>query len=102
MNEKYFISYNIRMRTPIGIRFGHMAVYKNYGKLSGYLDILRHIEPFEGTVDEEGNCELYGKIITLVRTISYAATGKITPDGLKLLINDENHVLEITGTPGDS
>lgn len=92
-------AYSVSMRTPIGVRRGHMTVYQRPGKISGYLDILNHEEPFTGTVDEEGNCEITGKIVTLIRTICYTATGRITPDSLTLSISDERHVLEITGIP---
>ena len=99
MNKDNSLAFDVRMRTPIGIRLGRMTVCKNLSKVSGYLDILNHSEPFEGTIDAEGNCELFGKIITLMRTISYEATGRITPDRLELSITDDRQVLEITGTP---
>ena len=66
---------------------------------NGHLDILKHSEPFEGTIDSDGNCKIFGKIITLMRTINYEATGKITPASLELSITDDRHVLKIIGTP---
>ncbi|MGN1472494.1 MAG: hypothetical protein ACI4WZ_00320 [Eubacteriales bacterium] len=98
-NEDNSLAFDVRMRTPIGIRLGHMTVCRNLGRVSGCLDILNHSEPFEGTIDDEGNCELFGKIITLMRTISYEATGKITPDSLELSITDDRQILQIFGTP---
>lgn len=99
MNEKNIENYDVCMRTPVGNRLGHMTVCTNAGRVSGYLDILNHREPFDGTIDEAGNCEVSGKIITLMRTISYDAAGTITQGGIKLFIKDDNNVLEITGTP---
>lgn len=99
MNQEHALNFDIRMRTPIGIRLGHMTVCRSLGRISGQLDILKHSEPFEGTIDDEGNCEMSGKIITLMRTINYKANGKITPDSLMLSIMDGRHILEITGTP---
>ncbi|MGN0526399.1 MAG: hypothetical protein ACI4IF_03110 [Acutalibacteraceae bacterium] len=99
MDELKSVSYDIHMRTPIGIRQGRMTVCCDLDKVSGYLDIFKHSEPFEGTIDSEGNCKIIGKIITLVRTISYEAIGKITPDSLTLSIIDDRHILKITGTP---
>lgn len=99
MNEQYSADYDVRMRTPVGIRLGHMTVCRNLGKVSGFLDILNHSEPFEGIIDHDGNCELSGKMITLMRTIRYVATGRITPDSLTLSVRDERNVFEMTGTP---
>lgn len=99
MSESFFTTYNIRMRTSIGIRLGHMTVCRTEGTIHGSLDILRHSEPFAGTVDADGNCRINGKIVTLMRTIDYAATGRITPNSLILSFTDDRHVLEITGTP---
>ena len=45
-----------------------------------------------------GTEEIIGKIITLMRTINYVATGKITSDSLSLSITDDRYVLKITGT----
>lgn len=98
MSQEISGEYDVRMRTPVGIRLGHMSVYQNLGEIKGYLEILNHSEPFKGTIDDEGNCELTGKIITLMRTISYVAVGRITPDSLELSIKDGHHILEITGT----
>ncbi|MGN0553909.1 MAG: hypothetical protein ACI4I1_11015 [Oscillospiraceae bacterium] len=99
MNESTPIAYDVRMNTPIGVRLGHMTVLRNLDTVSGHLDILKHCEPFEGTIDSDGNCKICGKIITLMRTISYEATGKITPDSLELSITDDRHILKIIGTP---
>ncbi len=60
MNEQYSADYDVRMRTPVGIRLGHMTVCRNLGKVSGFLDILNHSEPFEGIIDHDGNCEFMG------------------------------------------
>lgn len=97
--EKQCMAYEVRMQTSVGIRLGQMIVYRDGDRLNGYFEILNHNEPFEGTVDSEGNCRLHGRIITLMKTINYEAKGKITMEGLNLSIADEKHVLEITGTP---
>lgn len=99
MNEKYSTVYDIQMKTPIGIRLGRMTVHKNFDRVNGCLDILNHSEVFEGIIDINGNCDIVGKIITLMKTINYKASGKITSDGLNLFIKDRHYVFEITGTP---
>lgn len=98
MNEPTSVNYSIRMETPIGIRFGKMTVLCNSETVSGRLDILQHIEPFEGKIDTHGNCEITGKIVTLMRTIKYVARGNISPDSLSLSLADGRHILKITGT----
>ncbi|MGM9653508.1 MAG: hypothetical protein ACI3XP_07720 [Eubacteriales bacterium] len=98
-NEDHALAFDVRMRTPVGIRFGHMTVCRTLGRVRGHLDILNHCEPFDGTIDDGGNCKLSGRIITLMRTINYEATGTITPDSLELSITDDRHILKIIGTP---
>lgn len=101
-NEDKSLTFDVRMNTPVGVRSGHMTVLRNSNTVSGHLDILKHSEPFEGTIDSDGNCKIFGKIITLMRTISYEATGKITPDSLELSFTDDRHILKIIGTPCQS
>lgn len=90
--------YDICMHTPIGVRKGHMTVQCCLDSVSGHLDILKHRKPFAGTIDSDGNCKIAGQIITLMRTINYVATGKISSDSLSLSLIDGRHVLKITGT----
>ena len=98
MSEAMDRAYDIRMQTSIGVRLGHMTVCRRDDEINGYLEILNHKEPFEGTIDADGNCKVAGTIITLMRTIHYVAIGNMTPDSLTLSITDGHHVLDITGT----
>lgn len=93
------ILYDVRMRTSIGTRFGQMSVARNEDRVSGFLDILRHKEPFEGTIDRDGSCTLQGTLVTLMRTVHFQAVGKILPEKLELSMKDGHHLLEITGEP---
>jgi hypothetical protein len=99
MNAGNSLAFDVCMRTPVGTRTGRMTVFCNTDTVSGRLDILNHSEPFEGTMDRDGNCRLYGKIITLMRAIEYEAIGKIAHDSLELSIIDDRYIFEITGTP---
>lgn len=98
MDNQNLSAFNVRMQTPVGIRLGKVYVYRDDNRLNGQFHILKHNEPFQGIIDNEGNCEISGKIITLMRTINYVATGKITSDSLTLSITDDHYVLKITGT----
>lgn len=97
MNEQAVINYDVRLRTPIGLKKGQMTVTRNKGRISGTLDVLKHKEDFGGTIDEEGNCELSGKMVTLMQTINYDATGVMTDDRVELLLIDGCRVFEIKG-----
>ncbi|MGM9624966.1 MAG: hypothetical protein ACI3XM_04575 [Eubacteriales bacterium] len=90
--------YDVRMHTPLGDRLGEMTVLRDNDRLSGSLSILGHNEPFVGVVDAYGNCALSGKIITLMRTIRFAAAGKMTENGFTLSIPDGNHILNLIAT----
>ncbi|MGN0378151.1 MAG: hypothetical protein ACI4EU_01030 [Butyrivibrio sp.] len=102
MCEEFSEVYDVHMKTSIGVRSGQMTVYQSLGKVHGSLDILNHCEPFEGIINSDGSCILHGKIITLIKTINYMATGEITPQNLTLSIADSRYLLEITGTPHKS
>lgn len=99
MDENKSVTYNILMKTPIGIKKGFMTVSQNGSQIRGCLDILNHSEPFEGEIAEDGSCVLLGTIVTLVRTVRYRAKGSITEDGLTLFVADGNDILKITGVP---
>lgn len=101
MGNSIASAYDVRMRTPIGIRLGRITVVREREHISGFFEILNHREPFEGSIDREGNCRLTGKLITLMRTVTYQAIGKILPEELTLRIQDGRHTLEITGKPAE-
>ncbi|MGN1191391.1 MAG: hypothetical protein ACI4S0_01860 [Dorea sp.] len=90
--------YNILMETPIGDRPGTMEVQIEYGQVNGCLNVLEHSETFEGEIDEQGNCCISGKIITLLNTIPYTATGRIETDTLELALKGKKNIFNITGT----
>ncbi len=89
--------YRILMQTPIGDRAGTLEVQIEQNKIHGYLDMLNHSEPFVGSIDEEGCCCIRGRLITLMNTIPYTASGHITPDSLHLLLKGGRHLFPITG-----
>ncbi len=96
--DKNVRSYNIQMDTQIGPRYGRITVTNESNKLNGTIEILEHIEPFEGIIDNEGKCEISGRIVTLTRTILYTARGTITPNALSLLLYGDKSIYKITGS----
>lgn len=91
-------SYNVIMRTPIGARYGTVSVTVDNSTISGMLDILKKANPFHGNINEKGDCRIKGELTTLMRTIPYNATGRITKEALVLKLKGERESFEITGT----
>ena len=89
--------YQISMQTPLGVRYGTMSVTWAGRMLNGMLDILNHIEPFSGTIEENGDCRIHGRMITLVRNIEYTAVGKISPEFIQLTMRGERNTFELHG-----
>ena len=65
------VRYEVVMKTPAGFRYGEIDLQFEANQLSGTLDILGHAEPIEGYMETDGNCEIYGHLITLMQTIPY-------------------------------
>lgn len=86
------------MKTPLGEKKGILVIEKNGSTLTGWLDIMRHREAFEGTVDEAGNCSISGAFVTLMRRVSYVASGQISASALHLRMEGERNVFELAGT----
>lgn len=96
MPEKF---YSVVMQTPLGKKHGTLAASVSGNMLRGWLDILEHKEPFEGTVDSAGNCRITGTLITLLRKISFVATGRLTASALSLQMQGGRNVFELSGVP---
>lgn len=90
--------YEIEMQTPLGIKRGTLKIYIEQDKISGFLDVMNHSEPFAGSIDGEGYCEFTGRMITLMRTIEYKASGKLDEDGLSLALYGERNTFQVIGT----
>jgi len=91
-------TYRVLMKTPLGEKEGILVMETDRGMLSGWLDIMKHREPFNGTVDEMGNCRICGVFVTLVRRVSYIAAGQVSPSSLYLKVEDGRNIFEMTGT----
>ncbi|MGN0459364.1 MAG: hypothetical protein ACI4HL_00455 [Ruminococcus sp.] len=89
--------YSIVMQTPLGKKHGTLTADVTQDTLTGSLNIFGHEEPLEGTVDSAGNCTVTGVFTTLVRTVPFVATGKITGSSVTLQIHEDRNVFELTG-----
>lgn len=96
MTETY---YKVQMRTPLGVKHGNMLVKIHHDRLTGHLDIMKHSEPFSGTINETGSCMFTGRLVTLMRVVTYHAAGVIDEKHIDLLLRGERNTFYITGTP---
>lgn len=101
MKEKVNRIYKIQLQTSVGPRYGFLTCQVRNDRISGELDILKHVEPFFGKIDADGNCEFSGQIITLMWTINYVATGVVTADHINLTLLSEQGKFYITGEMSD-
>lgn len=90
--------YSVVMHTPLGKKYGTLTAVVSDNSVSGWLDVLKHRERFEGRIDNDGNCEIAGKLITLMRTIPFTATGKMTFGEINLQLSDGRNVFKLTGS----
>ena len=89
--------YDILLYTPLGKRRGQLFAKRDGTTLTGTLEILNHALPFSGDVDECGNCKISGKFITLLRTVTYIATGQISDTEIHLVLVAERGRFEMYG-----
>lgn len=94
MSEKIYMIY---MQTPLGERKGTLFAEMNGQKLNGWLDILKHREPFEGNVDGNGNCRISGELVTFMSRIPYVAIGQISDSAIHLKVKGERNTFELSG-----
>lgn len=80
--KKY--NYIVELHTELGKRTGKLELCVKGKKINGFLSLLKHKEPVIGKLKRDGNCELKGKIITLIRENKYIATGKLKEKELSL------------------
>ena len=90
-------NYQIQMQAPLGSRSGTLEVQIEKNRIRGYLNVLKHLEPFEGNIDENGYCSISGMLVTLMNTIPYTATGQITPESLELSLKGGTNLFSVTG-----
>ena len=95
------LSYEIQMKTPVGIKSGSLYAEILDNQINGYLDITRQTEPFYGYIDEQGNCKIQGKLKSLLKTYSYKAVGYIDKEIVNLIIYTNSLKFYISGKEGN-
>lgn len=89
--------YDVVMGTPIGERYGTMAVTVEGEEIHGTLRILKKANPFFGTIQQGGQCRLHGELTTLMRTIPYDAMGRVTQEALELALRAAQESFSLRG-----
>ena len=97
VSDMWSHQYDVTMRTPIGLRYGTMAVTVDGREVRGTLHILKRANPFAGNIDESGQCSLRGELTTLTRTIPYEATGWIARESLTLRLKGAVESFDLSG-----
>ena len=90
--------YDVALSTPLGIRRGTMKMLISGEQADGWLRLLGHQEPFYGRVMSDGSCDLYGKIITFMRSIEYTAQGSVNSNQLHLELQSKQNHFALNGT----
>ena len=93
--------YRIVMQTPLGERCGTLTADISGGAVNGTLDLFEHKQPFTGTISPDGQCSISGTFVTLLRTVHFAAVGRMTDSSLSLRMQGERNVFLLTGTACD-
>ncbi len=91
-------TYNISMKTLLGIKNGTIELFNRDGIITGFLNILGKHNAFEGTLDESGACNFSGNIVTLVQSIPYEAKGYADDKRIDLNLVCKRYNFHLTGT----
>lgn len=91
-------SYDVLLHTPIGKRKGEMKVKIENGKLIGFLSLFGNTEPIEGSVEDNGDCVLRGRFITLLKPVDFTAVGTIRQDDLHFILKGAYGTYKLMGS----
>lgn len=91
------LCYDVILYAPIGERAGEIILLCDRGKVNGRLILLEQTTELEGTVDGEGNLEIEGEIITVMRKKSYSARGRISDYDIYLTLVTKNNSYDLVG-----
>lgn len=81
-----------------GEEIGTLSAEVQGGNVRGILSVMEHENPFHGTVDSKGNCEISGTLKTLLRSVAYQGTGFLDSKEITLCLEIKKRTLVLTGT----
>ena len=90
--------YKIEMFTPIGVRCGSIAMDIQKNRITGFMTLLDHENPIEGTVMPTGQCKISGFLTTPSQNFYYTASGTLTRTALCLALSYKTYQYHINGT----
>lgn len=90
-------TYQIKMKTQMGNKYGQLCLYAKDGCLLGSFNILGHNNPIDGHVLQDGRCHFSGELITPMRSIAFFAKGKINQGSITLAIYTDEFTMPVLG-----
>lgn len=93
--KKY--NYNVVLDTELGKRNGTMQLSIDGTEIDGVLSLLNNTEPCYGNIGSDGYCNLYGKIVTLIKEMFYEATGYISGNEIVLTLQSGKNTFLMKG-----
>ncbi len=98
MRKQELYLYNITLSAPIGNKVGILSAEVQESRVQGILSIMEHDNPFIGTIDEEGNCEISGTLKTMLKNVAYRGIGFFDSKEVTICLKIKKRVLVLTGT----
>ena len=89
--------YTVVLDTELGKRNGSMQLSVDGTEIEGFLSLLNRTEPCYGNIENDGHCNLHGKIVTLIKEIVYEATGYIRDNEIILTLKSEKNTFHMKG-----
>lgn len=89
--------YAVTIRTLLGPRRGVMEWEISGETAAGFLTLLGHREPFSGAIGADGCCRLEGRMVTILRTVAFSASGYVTPRTVELVLREQRNTFQLQG-----
>ena len=90
-------TYQVRMRTPLGVKYGELILHSNDGTLNGSLVVMGKKNIFEPGTTDGKNFNFKGKIQTSVGKTDYVCSGSVNGDELSGIAKTKKGDLALNG-----
>lgn len=95
--ENGYYQYAIEMKSPIGSRYGRLALTLCGESVSGMLTLFRQTLPIKNGSCRGESIRFAGEMKTMLYTLAYEAEGAISKTGIALTIKTEKGVFKAVG-----
>ena len=90
-------TYQVRMRTPLGVKNGELILHSNDGTLNGSLVVMGKKNIFEPGTTDGKNFNFKGKIQNSVGKTDYVCSGSVNGDELSGIAKTKKGDLALNG-----